>query len=140
MEHRLCIVGGGPRATYVLLHMLAAWEARPLQARIHIHMIEPVEFGAGAIYCTSQPDYLRLNTIVSQVTAYPDDTVVSPLPLLKGPTLYEWSRTPHNGVAGVFFSSPPHNRRVLCARLLRSLTPTHPPRAHPRAWLGAAGR
>src|SRR5260370_2126756 len=107
MEHRLCIVGGGPRATYVLLHMLAAWEARPLQARLRIHMIEPVEFGAGAIYCTSQPDYLRLNTIVSQVTAYPDDTVVSPLPLLKGPTLYEWSRTPHNGVAVYSFSSRP---------------------------------
>ena len=99
MEHRLCIIGGGPRGTYVLLHLLAAWQTRCLPGRLRIHMIEPVEFGAGAIYCTSQPDFLRLNTIASQVTAFPDASVVSPLPRLEGPTLYEWYKTPHNGLA-----------------------------------------
>src|SRR2546421_11347854 len=108
MEHRLCIIGGGPRATYLLLHMLGAWRARPLQARLQIHVIEPVEFGAGAIYCTSQPGFLRLNTIASQVTAYPDDTVVSPVPTLRGPTLYEWARTPHNGMAINAYPSRQH--------------------------------
>jgi uncharacterized NAD(P)/FAD-binding protein YdhS len=90
-------------------------------------MIEPVEFGAGAIYCTSQPGYLRLNTIASQVTAYPDDTVVSSLPGLKGPTLYEWSRTPHNGVAVDSYPSRPHTGRYFAAvfrELLQRIPPT----------------
>jgi uncharacterized NAD(P)/FAD-binding protein YdhS len=96
MEHRLAIIGGGPRATYLLLHLLAAWKARPMQGRLRVTMIEPVEFGAGAIYCTSQPDFLRLNTIASQVTAFPDDTVVSPLNGLRGPTFYDWARAQDN--------------------------------------------
>jgi uncharacterized NAD(P)/FAD-binding protein YdhS len=90
-------------------------------------MIEPAEFGAGAIYCTSQPGYLRLNTIISQVTAYPDDTVTSSLPLLKGPTLYEWSRLPHDGVAVDSYPSRSHTGRYFAAvfkDLLQRVPPT----------------
>jgi uncharacterized NAD(P)/FAD-binding protein YdhS len=115
MEHRLCIIGGGPRATYVLQYMLAAWRSRPLQGRLRISIIEPVEFGAGTVYQTAQPDFLRLNTIASQVTAYPDETVVSPLPRPKGPTLYEWCRTPHNGLAADAYPSRRETGRYLAA-------------------------
>ncbi len=127
MEHRLCIIGGGPRATYLLLHMLAAWESRTLLARLRIHVIEPVQFGAGVIYCTSQPGYLRLNTIASQVTAYPDDSVVSSLPLLKGPTLYEWSRTPDHGWTADSYPSRPDTGRYFATafrELLQRIPPT----------------
>jgi uncharacterized NAD(P)/FAD-binding protein YdhS len=139
MEHRLCVIGGGPRATYVLLHLLAAWRTRPLQARLQIHLIEPTEFGAGAIYCTSQPGFLRLNTIASQVTAYPDDTVVSPLPVLGGPTLYEWSRTPQNGVAINSYPSRQHTGRYLVAvfnELLRCAPPSLTIACHRAAAVG----
>ncbi|HEV3447158.1 MAG TPA: FAD/NAD(P)-binding protein [Gemmataceae bacterium] len=126
MEHRLCNIGGGPRGTYVLLHMLAAWKTRCLQGRLRIHIIEPVELGAGAIYCTSQPGFLRLNTVASQVTAYPDDSVVSPLPRLKGPTLYEWYRTPHNGLAADAYPTRRDTGRYL-ANVFSSLLGCAPP-------------
>ena len=126
MEHRLCIVGGGPRATYVLLNVIAAWGARPLRARLRIHVIEPIQFGAGVIYCTSQPGYLRLNTIASQVTAYPDDTVASSLPLLKGPTLYEWYRTPDKGLTADSYLSRPETGRYFAA-VFRELLQRIPP-------------
>jgi uncharacterized NAD(P)/FAD-binding protein YdhS len=115
MQHRLCILGGGPRGTYVLLHMLAAWQKQPVPGRLHIDIVEPVEFGAGVVYCTTQPDFLRLNTIASQVTAYPDDTVTSPLQGPRGPTLYEWYRTPHNGLAADAYPSRRDTGRYLAA-------------------------
>jgi uncharacterized NAD(P)/FAD-binding protein YdhS len=125
MEHRLCIVGGGPRGTYVLLNMLTAWRTRPLSGRLRIDIVEPVEFGAGAIYHTRQPDFLRLNTIISQVTAYPDDTVLSPLPKLQGPTLYEWYRTGDNGLADDSYPSRRDTGRYL-ASVFRELVDDAP--------------
>jgi len=95
--------------------MLEAWRHRPLQGRLRICIIEPMEFGAGATYCTSQPDFLRLNTIMSQVTAYPDETVVSALPGPRGPTLYEWYRTPENGVDSAAYPSRRATGRYLAA-------------------------
>jgi len=93
--------------------MIAAWQYRPLLRRLHIVMVEPVEFGAGATYCTLQPDFLRLNTIVSQVTAYPDDTVVSPLPGIRGPTLYEWYQGSSHGMAAGAYPSRRDTGRYL---------------------------
>jgi len=90
-------------------------------------MVEPVQFGAGAIYRTSQPGYLRLNTIASQVTAYPDDSVVSSLPLLNGPTFYEWSRTSDNGLTVESYPSRPDTGRYFAAvfrELLQRIPPT----------------
>jgi uncharacterized NAD(P)/FAD-binding protein YdhS len=122
MEHRLCIVGGGPRATYVLQHMLAAWQARPLQGQLRVCLVEPAEFGAGATYRTSQPDFLRLNTIAAQVTAYPDDTVVTPLVGPRGPTLHQYYRTPCNGMAADAYPSREQTGRYLAEVFKKMVT------------------
>jgi uncharacterized NAD(P)/FAD-binding protein YdhS len=114
MEHRVCIIGGGPRATYLLQHLLAAWQTKPLQTQLRISIVEPVEFGAGATYRTSQPDFLRLNTVISQVTAYPDETVEGSLSGLRGPTFFEWYG-PHNGMSADGYPSRRDTGRYLAA-------------------------
>jgi uncharacterized NAD(P)/FAD-binding protein YdhS len=106
--------------------MLAAWRAQPLQGRLRITVIEPVEFGAGETYYSSQPDFLRLNTSASQVTAFPDDTVTSSLAGPRGPSLYEWYRTPHNGMAADAYPSRRDTGRYLSA-VFKKMVGSAPP-------------
>jgi uncharacterized NAD(P)/FAD-binding protein YdhS len=49
-------------------------ERDPLKKPVNIHIIEKSgNFGGGGIHSTSQPPYLLLNTIGSQITAFGDD-------------------------------------------------------------------
>jgi len=74
MEHHIAIVGAGPRGTYCLRRVALYLGDHPLRHPIHVHIIEKSgNFGGGGIHSVTQPDYLLLNTIGSQITAFGDD-------------------------------------------------------------------
>jgi uncharacterized NAD(P)/FAD-binding protein YdhS len=74
LEHHIIIVGAGPRGTYCLRRVLLHLEKHPLKRPVNIHVIEKSgRFGGGGIHSVTQPDYLLLNTIGSQITAFGDD-------------------------------------------------------------------
>ena len=74
MDHHIVIIGAGPRGTYCLRRVLLHLEREPLSRPVHIHVIEKSgNFGGGGIHSISQPQYLLLNTIGSQITAFGDD-------------------------------------------------------------------
>lgn len=74
MEHHIALVGAGPRGTYCFRRLALHLKKHPLKHRVHIHIIEKSgNFGGGGIHSVTQPDYLLLNTIGSQITAFGDD-------------------------------------------------------------------
>jgi uncharacterized NAD(P)/FAD-binding protein YdhS len=85
MKHSLAIIGVGPRGVYALEHLTDLLLKSPLRAPLDVHLIEPGELGAGAVWRTDQPAFLLMNTISSQVTAFGDDGESG-----RGPTMYEW--------------------------------------------------
>ena len=74
MEHHIAIVGAGPRGTYCFRRLALHLTKQPLKWPVNIHIIEKSgNFGGGGIHAVTQPDYLLLNTIGSQITAFGDD-------------------------------------------------------------------
>ncbi len=74
MEHQIALVGAGPRGTYCFRRLAFHLKKQPLKHPVHIHIIEKSgNFGGGGIHSVTQPDYLLLNTIGSQITAFGDD-------------------------------------------------------------------
>jgi uncharacterized NAD(P)/FAD-binding protein YdhS len=74
MPHRIAIVGAGPRGTYCLRRLTLYLQHHPLNQPVTIHVIEKSgKFGGGGIHSPTQPGYLLLNTIGSQITAFGDD-------------------------------------------------------------------
>ena len=74
MEHHIAMIGAGPRGTYCLRRISLHLEKHPLKHPVHVHVIEKSgNFGGGGIHSVTQPDYLLLNTIGSQITAFGDD-------------------------------------------------------------------
>ncbi|THB67821.1 MAG: hypothetical protein D6E12_07875 [Desulfovibrio sp.] len=70
----ICIVGAGPRGTYAFRRLALSLERCPLSVPVRIHLIEKSgHFGGGQVHDPSQPHYLLLNTVCSQVTAFGDD-------------------------------------------------------------------
>lgn len=92
MAHSIAIIGVGPRGVYALEHLTDLLLKSPLHAPLDIHLIEPGELGAGAVWRTDQPAFLLMNTISSQVTAFGDDGDAG-----RGPSMYEWLQK--NGVS-----------------------------------------
>ena len=74
MEHHIVIIGAGPRGTYCFRRVALRLKQNPLKYPVHIHIVEKSgNFGGGGIHSVTQPDYLLLNTIGSQITAFGDD-------------------------------------------------------------------
>lgn len=72
--HHIAIIGAGPRGTYCLRRLMLQLFRQPLPGPVHIHVIEKSgKFGGGGIHSPAQPEYLLLNTIGSQITAFGDD-------------------------------------------------------------------
>jgi len=74
MEHHMAVIGAGPRGTYCLRRITLYLKKHPLGHPVYVHIIEKSgNFGGGGIHSVTQPDYLLLNTIGSQITAFGDD-------------------------------------------------------------------
>ena len=87
----VAIVGMGPRGLSVLERLIVrlTGTAQP-DRQIHVHPVEPGEFGAGRIWRTDQPQALIMNTAAAEVSLFsggPDD---GPWRAGAGPSLYEW--------------------------------------------------
>ena len=85
------IVGVGVKGTYAF-HRLSVNSLRPefAEKEIEIFLIDPCDLGAGETYPISSEDYLIMNTVSSQITAYSDSSSVIEGELHDGPNLYEW--------------------------------------------------
>ncbi len=86
----IAIIGLGSRGLNVLERITAHACYGRSTPRLTIHLIDPGVPGAG-IHYPSQPDYLLLNTVASQITMFMDPTIEDAGPLLPGPNLYEWA-------------------------------------------------
>ncbi len=74
MEHHIVIVGCGPRGTYCFRRLSLQLGKTPLRNTVHIHVVEKSgRFGGGGIHSVTQPHWLLLNTVASQITAFGDD-------------------------------------------------------------------
>lgn len=74
MAHTIAIIGAGPRGTYTFRRLALYLSRAPLNQAVEIHVIERSgNFGGGGVHSPSQPDYLLLNTIAAQITAFGDD-------------------------------------------------------------------
>ena len=74
----------------------AIQRTRPLDYNLDsrvVHVIDPAEHGSGAVWNTRQSSGFLMNTVCSQVTVFPDDSVRMDGPVRRGPSLYEWSRS-----------------------------------------------
>ncbi|MFJ4184317.1 FAD/NAD(P)-binding protein [Kitasatospora sp. NPDC089509] len=92
----LCIVGVGPRGLSCLERLVARARSGVRRVQVVVHLVDPYPAGAGAVWRTDQADCLLMNTVASQVTVFADRTAGPAVPLLYGPSLYEWARQdPH---------------------------------------------
>ncbi|MDH6125382.1 FAD/NAD(P)-binding protein [Kitasatospora sp. GP82] len=78
----LAVVGCGPRGLNLLERLVSRWRTGT------VHVIEPNELGSG-LHRPDQPDYLLLNTVAAQLTAFVDPQMVQGGGV-RGPSLYEW--------------------------------------------------
>lgn len=77
VSHNIVIIGAGPRGTYAFRRLSLQLTRTPLKHPVVIHVIERSgNFGGGNVHDPSQPEYLLLNTIASQITALGDDDEV----------------------------------------------------------------
>jgi uncharacterized NAD(P)/FAD-binding protein YdhS len=87
------VVGIGPRGLSVLERMCANWSPVVLGDELVVHVVDPAEHGSGSVWNTRQSSGFLMNTVCSQVTVFPDDSVRMEGPVRRGPSLYEWSRS-----------------------------------------------
>ncbi|NKE63562.1 FAD-binding protein [Lentzea sp. PSKA42] len=83
----------GPRGLSVLERICANWSPVDLGDELVVHVVDPAEHGSGSVWNTRQPSGFLMNTVCSQVTVFPDDSVRMEGPVRRGPSLYEWSRS-----------------------------------------------
>jgi hypothetical protein len=86
---RIAVVGVGYRGLSALERILshACASGTPVEALL----VEPGELGVG-VHGRDQPDYLLLNTVASQITAFSDSDMVAGAPTRPGPSFLEWCR------------------------------------------------
>jgi uncharacterized NAD(P)/FAD-binding protein YdhS len=83
---KIAIVGGGPRGLSALERIIE-W-SRDEQV-VQITMFDPYGPG-GKVWRIDQPLSLLMNSVVSHVTLFTDETLSTNGPVAKGPNLYEW--------------------------------------------------
>lgn len=87
----LAVIGAGPRGLAVLERLHANHTG---SGPVVVHVVDPYPPGPGRVWRTGQPPMLLMNTITSQVSQYTDDSVLCDGPIVPGPSLYEWLRSP----------------------------------------------
>lgn len=86
----IAIVGCGPRGLGLLERLIGVAAAGG--NAVDVHVVEPGPLGVG-MHHVDQPDYLLLNTVCAQLTAFPDHSMLDTDGLLYGgPSLFEWCR------------------------------------------------
>src|SRR5215218_3010054 len=86
----LCIVGAGPTAIGVLERLAANGPELSRGVRVNVHLVDPHPPGGGRVWRAEQPDLLWANSLVGDVTALPDASVVVDGPVGDGATLWQW--------------------------------------------------
>ena len=106
----ITLVGLGPRGLSLLERIAAYAHARP--GRLRLDLVEPNGLGPG-VHDPRQPDWLLINTLASQVSAFPAAGTVRLPPVCATPTLTEWASAQAGG-AGL----PDYLPRSLLGRYL----------------------
>ncbi|HIW90165.1 MAG TPA: FAD/NAD(P)-binding protein [Candidatus Corynebacterium avicola] len=86
----LAIIGGGPRGISVLERIVAAASTLPADMSLDVHLVDDTEPGAGRVWRTDQTRTLCMNTMADAVTLFTEPGSTVSLPVLNGPTMYEW--------------------------------------------------
>ena len=86
----LAIIGGGPRGISVLERIVAAAPTLPTSLPLDVHLVDDTEPGAGRVWRTDQTRTLCMNTLADAVTLFTESGSTVALPVLEGPTMYEW--------------------------------------------------
>jgi uncharacterized NAD(P)/FAD-binding protein YdhS len=122
MFHSIAIIGVGPRGVYALDSLTRVLATFPRESHVHLHLIEPAELGAGAIYRTAQPEYLLMNTVVSQLTAFVDERTAPDDPFEPGPSMYDWMKARGSDIGPDDYPSRAEHGRYLvdAVRTLRA--------------------
>ncbi len=97
------VVGGGPRAVSVVERLAARRDLEVTGARgdgargygpVRVALVDAVEPGAGATWRTDQSGLLLNNTYAGHTTTYPDASTPMAGPVVTGPDLLAWARSP----------------------------------------------
>ncbi|GAA3028010.1 hypothetical protein GCM10020000_00590 [Streptomyces olivoverticillatus] len=91
----------------VTLTSAPGWGARPFT----VDVVDPRCDGTG-LHDPDQPDYLLLNTVCCQVSAFPEESTVGTAVGERGPNLYEWVRERDLRLAADGFTLGTTGRRV----------------------------
>lgn len=137
MAHSIAIIGVGPRGTYALEFLTRMLNAYPLEEQVDVHLVEACELGPGAVYCTTQPEYLLMNTVSSQVSAFADERLGPLDPIEPGPSLYTWLRAEGEAVGPDEYPSRASHGRYLRAAV-ETICERNIPRVKIHRWHGRA--
>ncbi|MGW1617093.1 FAD/NAD(P)-binding protein [Streptomyces sp. NPDC002285] len=89
----LCIVGAEPRRLSVVERLCANERAKSANSAVTMHVVEPHEPSAGAVWRTDQPRRLLMNTVAPQITVHPEASSRVDGPVEPGPGLAEWAKS-----------------------------------------------
>lgn len=87
----LAIVGVGPRGTAVVERLAALRSEQAHPVPLDLHLVEPTQFGAGAVWRTDQDPDLCMNTLAAASTLFTDESYTGPGPVRPGPTFHQWA-------------------------------------------------
>ena len=88
----IAIVGVGVKGTYALVRFLENASLPDYSSQqYHLHLVEPADLGSGITYSVDSKDYLLMNTVASQITAYADETCSIKGKKTTGPSLKDWA-------------------------------------------------
>jgi uncharacterized NAD(P)/FAD-binding protein YdhS len=86
----VAIIGMGVRGVGVLERLVAHSLQDPGRNRLEVHLIDPRTTGPDQ-YDVTQPDYLLLNIVASQVSIFPAPMSVGAAAPIDGPSLHLWA-------------------------------------------------
>ncbi|WIY82034.1 FAD/NAD(P)-binding protein [Propionimicrobium sp. PCR01-08-3] len=91
-RQRVAVVGAGPRGLAVVerLVSLAATTGR----QFDLDWYDDTSFGAGRVWSPYQTTALLMNTVCSQLSAFPDASAGFEEDYVHGPAFYDWLQTP----------------------------------------------
>jgi hypothetical protein len=89
-EHRIAVVGSGPRGMMVVERLAARLTAERAEAPVVLYLIDAVEVGAGRVYRSNQPEWFLMNTVAGQISAFSGLPDAGPARAGAGPALVEW--------------------------------------------------
>lgn len=83
-----CVVGGGPRGLALIERLISKYNFG--DKKISIHWFDDALHGPGRIWNPYKPTYFLMNTVCSQLSAFPDESTGFNDGYISGPTMYAW--------------------------------------------------